>query len=120
MTVDVLLMPIFAFAQYVDLVHVLALNLIGWVFKGCMQHHEKLQNWTDIIPGVLSGLGILFAYVDPVACARHPVVQGLANAGLAWLIHQGIKRAPTAVKDYAGDKANTVTQKIKTLGRKDG
>jgi hypothetical protein len=105
---DILLTPLNAFANHVDLAHVLILNLIGWMCKGGMGHHRQLKRWTDIIPVPLGLVGIILAYVAPNAGVYHPIIQGLANAGLAWLLHQGVKRTQEQVQEYK-------TEKIKTL-----
>jgi hypothetical protein len=105
---DIILDPILAFAQFVDIRHVLVLNLLGWAFKGCMWHSQRLYRWTDIIPVNIGLIGVVLAYIDP-ATGTHPIIHGLANAGLAWMLHQGVKRTQEQIKDYK-------TQKIKTLG----
>ncbi len=108
---EVFLDPILAFANFVDIRHVLVLNLLGWAFKGCMGHSNRLLKWTDIIPVNLGVLGVILAYIDQSGNITHPIIQGLANAGLAWLLHQGWKRTQGQVKEFT-------TQKMKTLGSK--
>lgn len=107
---DILLTPLNAFAQHVDLSHVLVLNLLGYMCKGLMGH-SKFNRWTDIIPVQLGLLGIILAYISPNDMVNHPIIQGLANAGLAWMLHQGVKRTQEQIVDYK-------TQKIKTLKSK--
>jgi hypothetical protein len=109
---DILLTPLNEFAQHVDLGHVLVLNLIGWWVK-CALHHTGNQRWTDIIPILLGVVGIALAYKDPNPGLDHPTIQGLADAGLAWLFHQGVKKAQKVdvqeVKDFTTQKMKTLT-----------
>jgi len=53
-------------------------------------------------------MGIMLAFLHPNEAVHHPVIQGLASAGLAWMLHQGVKRTQEQYQDYK-------TQKIKTL-----
>ena len=81
------------FAQHVSIRHVLVLNLIGWGVK-CFLRHMDWSDWTDIIPIVLGVLGIFMARFGLVDYQEHFIVYGLANAGLAWMLHRILKPIP--------------------------
>ena len=87
------------------MVHVLALNLIGWCFKGLAAHFPITRKWNDCIPVLMVGMGIFFAWIYPTEGARNFVLQGMANAGLAWLLHQGLKRSAQIVKEIKEKKS---------------
>jgi hypothetical protein len=57
-------------------------------------------------------LGIILAYMDPNMVVHHPIVQGLANAGLAWMLHQGAKRTQEQFKDYKENKLQEAETKL--------
>ena len=88
-----ILVGIQAFAEHLSLRHVLVLNLIGWMIK-CIFHHRGLDNWTDIIPALLGIFGVGLAYMESTAFQGNFIVYGLANAGLAWLLHRLVKPIP--------------------------
>lgn len=86
---------ILAFAQHVSIRHVLVLNLFGWVLK-CILRHMGQLDWTDAIPIILGISGIFLARFGVVNYGDNFIVYGLANAGLAWLLHRLVKPIPFA------------------------
>lgn len=85
-----ILTGLIAFAAEISIRHVLVLNLMGWIVK-CIFNHRGLHNWTDIIPVILSFAGVGLAYVDQSTYEANFIVHGLANAGMAWLLHKLMK-----------------------------
>jgi len=98
-----ILLALREFAAYVSIQHVLVLFLMGAMIKGTM-HHKGLGNWTDIIPCLLMVLGVLLAVLDPIKYEGHFIIYGLANAGLAWLLHRIIKDGGAFVKQIGKNK----------------
>jgi hypothetical protein len=98
-----ILLALQAFADSVSITHVLALNLIGWFCKGLF-HHRGWENWTDIIPVILAVNGVIMAYITPIPYEGHFIIYGLANAGLAWLLHRIVKDVPRAVRNFKNGK----------------
>lgn len=92
-----ILIGIQAFAEHLSLRHVLVLNLIGWCIK-CVLHHKGWDNWTDIIPPLLGIFGIGMAYMEAAMFQGNFIIYGLANAGLAWLLHRLVKPIPNLMK----------------------
>lgn len=84
-----------AFAEHISIRHVFVLNLIGWVIK-CGLRHRDLENWTDIIPVILGVNGVIMAYIEIGTYSGSFIIYGLANAGLAWLLHRIVKPIPFA------------------------
>lgn len=84
-----------AFAGEISIRHVLALNLMGYIIK-CFLTHRGWDIWTDIIPVFLAAGGITLAYMDIATVEDNPFIVGLANAGMAWLLHQTIKKTKVA------------------------
>jgi hypothetical protein len=84
---------VLAFAQHVSIRHVLVLNLFGWVIK-CLLRHLGLIDWTDIIPVILGLSGVALAYFGTIDYGANFIIYGLANAGLAWLLHRIVKPIP--------------------------
>lgn len=82
-----------AFATHLSIQHVLALNLIGWFVKSLFWH-LGISEWTDIIPLILGVMGVMLAYLTPISYEGSFIVYGLANAGLAWLLHRIVKPIP--------------------------
>lgn len=95
--------PLLALAEHVSIQHVLALNLFGWCFKGIF-HHRGWDNWTDIIPVILGLLGIGLAFIDPITYEGSFIVYGMANAGMAWLLHRAVKGGHGVVKKFTNGK----------------
>jgi hypothetical protein len=81
------------FAQHVSIRHVLVLNLFGWGVK-CVLRHRGWLHWTDIIPVILGVAGITLAAFGRVDYGENFIIYGLANAGLAWLLHRVVKPIP--------------------------
>jgi hypothetical protein len=94
-----ILIALQALAADVSLQDVLALNVLGWVIKALLHHLDK-ADWTDIIPFILAVSGVALAFFDPVIVNRNFIVCGLANAGLAWLLHRVVKDGAQAVKQF--------------------
>lgn len=92
------LTALLGFATEISIRHVLVLNLVGYMIK-CVLTHRGLEEWTDVIPFILGGLGVFVAYVE-VTAEGNFIILGLANAGLAWLLHQTIKRGGVAWKHF--------------------
>ena len=92
-----ILTSIIGFAGYVSIRHVLVLNLLGWTIK-CLLNHKGWSNWTDIIPVILGISGIWMAFIDTGTYQGNFIIYGLANAGLAWMLHRMVKPIPGAVK----------------------
>jgi hypothetical protein len=90
-----------AFASHLSIQHVLVLNLIGWMIK-CVLCHRGLGRWTDIIPVILGVCGVVLAYIDHISFEGNFIVYGLANAGLAWLLHRLVKPIPGTVDKLFG------------------
>lgn len=88
---------ILGFAGYVSIRHVLVLNLLGWTIK-CLLRHRGWDNWTDVIPVILGISGIAIAAFDDGTYQGNFIVYGLANAGLAWMLHRMVKPLPQVVK----------------------
>lgn len=88
-----------AFAAEISIRHVLVLNLIGWIIKGILQH-RGLSSWTDIIPLILAPTGIVLAYFDEIIYPGHFIIYGLANAGLAWLLHRVVKETKRTIQEF--------------------
>lgn len=86
-----------AFAGEISIRHVLVLNLVGWIIKGCL-NHKGWESWTDIIPVILALLGVGLAYFDEIIYPGHFIVYGLANAGLAWLLHRVAKETKKTIQ----------------------
>jgi hypothetical protein len=73
-------------ATHISVRHVLVLNLIGWVVKFGFRH-RGWDDWTDIIPLILAVNGLIMAYIEIGQYEGSFIIYGLANAGLAWLLH---------------------------------
>lgn len=97
-----LLAAIAALAAHISIRHVLVLNLLGYCIK-CVLNHRGLTNWTDAIPPVLMVMGVFLTLLDPVVYEGNYIVYGMANAGCAWLLHQGTK-LPAAIKKKIDDR----------------
>ena len=93
-----------ALTDHIAIQHVLVLNLLGVGIKSVL-HQRGLDNWTDIIPLILLVLGIVLAFADPTKYSGHFIVYGMANAGCAWLLHQGTKIPAAIKKKFNGKKA---------------
>lgn len=105
---------VLTFFNHVYIPHVLALNLIGWGLK-CLFNHKGWRQWSDIIPVLLGICGIFMAWASPVLIREHEggfILYGLANASVAWILHQIFKAVP-------GGKTETmkenITQTFRTL-----
>ena len=92
-----ILTGLLAFATELSIRHVLALNLIGWMIKSFLQH-RNWDSWTDIIPLILGACGIIIAYVDQSTYEANFIIYGLANAGMAWLLHKAVKETRSIVE----------------------
>lgn len=90
-----------AFASEISIRHVLVLNLIGWMVK-CFLQHRGWDNWTDVIPFILAIGGVTLAHFDLGAYQVNFIIHGLANAGMAWLLHKVVKETKKTVETYRG------------------
>ena len=91
------LTALLAFGTEISIRHVLVLNLVGWIIKGVLTH-KGWADWTDIIPLILAILGVGLAYFDEIMYPGNFIIYGLANAGLAWLLHRVVKQTKKTVK----------------------
>lgn len=102
---------VLGFLNHVYVPHVLALNLIGWGIK-CVLNHKNWKRWSDIIPVLLGVAGIIMAWLSPLKTFEGPILSGLANASVAWILHQVFKAVPGLASESMKDN---VTQTFRTL-----
>jgi len=103
-----ILTGLIALAAEISIRHVLVLNLVGWMIK-CFLRHRGSEDWTDVIPIFLALVGVVLAYVDRTLYPWNFIIHGLANAGMAWLLHQTMKQS-TSVWSKVKDKYDARTR----------
>jgi hypothetical protein len=77
--------------QFVNVPHALALNGLGAFLKMIFYNLFHRPALTDTIPGLLVVAGLLAAWLNP-GSEGPIVVRGLANAGLAILLYEMVRK----------------------------